>query len=629
MSNPLLLDRRRVLALATGALSAAAFGRAYAQVAGAADLGAGASGAHGISTFGDLKYPSDFKHLDYVNVGAPKGGEISQWLPGGYDNFNPFTLEGRAAALATAPLESLLTGTSDEHGAAYCLLAQSFDYPASRDWVVFALRPEARFSDGSPVTPQDVVFSYEQFRDKGLSSFRLVIEQMVESAEALDGGRVKFTFKAGYPRRDVIQAVGGLNVFSKADFEARKIDLGKSLDAPFLGTGAYKLARNDQGRSVTWARDPNYWGTDFPINVGRNNFDQMRFEYFGDYQAAFEGFKAGEYRFRRESSSIIWATGYDFPALTAGHVVKEQLPDNNIPSGQCFVFNLRRAKFQDPRVREALGLMFNFEWSNESLFYGLYARVASFWQNSAMEAKGLPSAEERAILEPLLADLPEGILEAEAVLPPSSGARQLDRGNMRKAAALLEEAGWPTGADGMRRNAKGETLRVEILNDSQTFDRVINPYVENLRALGVDALMSRVDDAQYETRKSKHDFDMITTHLGQDPITGADLEQYFGAASVGDTFNAAGLANPAVDAIIKRVVAANSRAEMELSARVLDRVLRALRIWVPQWFGPTYNIAYYDMFEHPEQLAPYALGELDFWWYSAEKAEKLKAAGAL
>ncbi len=310
--------------------------------------------AHGVSVFGDLKLPPDFQHLAYVNPDAPKGGEISEWQPGGFDSFNPFTIKGRGAALSTVMLESLLTGTADEVGAAYCLLCETIEYPESRDWVIFHLRPEARFSDGTPVTAQDVMFSYEQLRDKGLSSFRAVFAQQVAAAEVLDDHSIRFTFTPDYPRRDLIQSVGGLPVFSRADFQANARELGESSARPFIGSGPYMFESADMGRSVRYVRNPDYWGEDLPINVGRNNFDRIRIEYFGDYETAFEAFKAGAYTFRNEASSIIWATRYDFPAFTSGHVVKEELANGNVASGQAWVMNLRRPQFQDPRVREAL-----------------------------------------------------------------------------------------------------------------------------------------------------------------------------------------------------------------------------------------------------------------------------------
>ncbi len=590
--------------------------------------------AHGVSVFGDLKLPPDFQHLAYVNPDAPKGGEISEWQPGGFDSFNPFTIKGRGAALSTVMLESLLTGTADEVGAAYCLLCETIEYPESRDWVIFHLRPEAKFSDGTPVTAQDVMFSYEQLRDKGLSSFRAVFAQQVAAAEVLDDHSIRFTFTPDYPRRDLIQSVGGLPVFSRADFQANARELGESSARPFIGSGPYMFESADMGRSVRYVRNPDYWGEDLPINVGRNNFDRIRIEYFGDYETAFEAFKAGAYTFRNEASSIIWATRYDFPAFTSGHVVKEELANGNVASGQAWVMNLRRPQFQDPRVREALGLAFNFEWSNATLFYGLYERVQSFWENSPLEATGKPSSNELAILKPLEADLPPGVLTDDAVVAPTSGERQLDRANLRRAGALLDAAGWTVAAgspDGLRRNAEGRTLRVEVLNDSQTFDRVVNPFVQNLRTLGVDAVHTRVDEAQMESRLRQHDFDMANPSqpLGQDLIPGAGLQQYFGSNSTGDVFNAMGLANPAVDKLISLVENATTQEELATRVHALDRTLRALRFWVPQWYKATHTVAYWDMYDHPDTLPPYALGELDFWWYDADKAEKLRSAGAL
>ncbi|WP_413869746.1 extracellular solute-binding protein [Albidovulum sp.] len=611
---------------------ALAFGLTVCLWLGAALAARAADGtitSHGISTFGDLKYPAGFSHLAYVNPDAPKGGEISEWTSGGFDSLNPFTVKGRAAALSTIMLESLMEGTADEVDAAYCLLCETIEFPEDRSWVIFRIRPEARFSDGSPVTAADVLFSYETLRDKGLSSFRAVIAQQVETAEVLGEREIRFTFRPEFPKRDLIQAVGGLPVFSKADFEAKGRDLEATSLQPFLGSGPYVFDRMDVGARVIYRRNPDYWGRDLALNRGRHNFDRIRIEYFGDYDAAFEGFKGGAYTFRNEASSLIWATRYDFPALKNGWVKKEELHDGNIASGQAFIINLRRERFQDERVREALGLMFNFEWSNASLFYGLYARVNSFWENSDMAATGLPAPEERALLEPLADLLPPGVLDQEPVMAPASGERQLDRRNLRKAAALLDEAGWPVGNDGMRRNAKGETLKVEMLNDSQTFDRVFNPFVENLRALGVDASMSRVDDAQMTNRTRAHDFDIVTGHLGGSLTPGSELQQTFGSKAVDDVFNLMGLQSEAVDRLIPVIEGAKSREELKTAVRALDRVLRAYRFWVPQWFKDKHTVAYYDIYEHPEAMPPYALGELDFWWYNADKAAALKAAGAL
>ncbi|MCA3453665.1 MAG: ABC transporter substrate-binding protein [Rhodobacter sp.] len=590
--------------------------------------------AHGISTFGDLKYPADFAHLDYVNPDAPKGGEISQWAFGGFDSMNPYSVKGRAGQLSSAMYESILTGTADEIGATYCLLCETLEYPEDRSWVIFNLRPEARFSDGSPLTAEDVAFSYETFLTKGLTDFRTVFAEQVQGVEVLGPHRVKFTFKPGVPTRDLPATVGGLPILSKANYIKNNRDMEASSLEPFLGSGPYVLDRMETGKTLVYRRNPDYWGQDLPINRGQNNFDAIRIEYYADYNAAFEGFKAGTYTFRNEASSISWATGYDFPAVVNGQVVKVALPSGAKASGQAFLFNLRRPQFQDPRVREAVGLMFNFEWANATLFYGLYARIDSVWENSWLEAEGVPSPQEVAILQPLVDQglLPASILTDPPVMASVSGDRQMDRGNLRKASALLDEAGWTVGEDGLRRNAAGETLRLEIINDSQTFDRVINPFVENLRALGVDAKMTRIDNAQRisRTRPPEYDFDMAVGNATSTYFSGSELKQYYGSATADvSSFNMMGLKSPAVDALIEVVMAAKTKDELTVATKALDRALRLERFWVPQWYKNTHTVAYYDMFEHPETLPPYALGELSFWWYNADKAEALKASGVL
>jgi len=586
--------------------------------------------AHGISTFGDLKYAADFKHLDYVNPDAPKGGEISVAALGGFDSMNPYTIKGRAAGLSSGFYESLLSGTADEIGASYCLLCESMDYPKDRSWVLFTLRPGITFSDGTPLTTDDVIFSYDLFLTKGLQDFRFILDQQVEKAEVLGPTQIKFTFKPGFPTRDLPATVGGLPVMSKADYEANGRDLEESALEPFLGSAPYVLDKLDVGQSVSYKLNPDYWGRDLPINVGRNNFERIRIEYYADSNAALEGFKAGNYTFRNENSSKNWATAYDFPAVTNGAVVKAELPNGNLAPGQSWVFNLRRPQFQDPRVREAIGLMFNFEWSNQTLFYGLYARINSFWENSDLAATGLPSPGELALLEPMKDILPPGVLDLEPVTAPVSKPEQLDRASLRRASALLDEAGWAVGADGMRRNAAGETLRAEFISDDPLFDRIINPFVENLKRLGVDALLTRVDDAQYTNRDRAHDFDIINASLAQSYIPGADMKQEFGSETADvSTFNKMGLKSPAVDKLIDLALAAQSKADLAVVTKALDRVLRAEKFWVPQWYKNKHTVAYFDMFEHPEVIPPFDLGYLDFWWFNAQKAEALVASGAL
>ena len=585
--------------------------------------------AHGISTFGELKYDADFEHLDYVNPDAPKGGEISLWGFGSFDSMHPYSTKGRSGQYSSIFFESLLEGSSDEPDSVYGLVAESLEYPEDRSEVIFNMRPEARFSDGSPLTAADVVFSYEVLRDKGLPSFRAVIEKQIESAEALGPHRVKFTFKDGVPTRDLPQTAGGLPIFSKAYYETSGADFEESTLTPAIGSGPYVLESIDVGQQIIYRRNPDYWGKDLPINQGRHNFDTIRIEYFADYNSAFEGFKAGTYSFRSEASSKIWATAYDFPAIEKGWVVKDTPPDGTLSSGQSFLLNLRRKRFQDIRVRKAIGMMFNFEWSNKTLFYGIYARMQSFWENSYLKASGMPQTGELAFLTPLADILPPGVLDSPAVTPPISSERQLDRKKLRAASTLLDEAGWPVSDDGMRRNAAGDTLKLEFLNDSQSFDRVINPFVENLRKLGVDAAHTRVDNAQATERERNFDFDIVTGNFRTSLTSGAGLKQYFGSETADiSIFNLAGYKSEAADRLIENVIAAEDRETLNDATRALDRVLRAEVFWVPQWFRNTHNIAYYDMYRYPDTLPPYALGVLDFWWFDQDAYARLKAEGA-
>lgn len=589
--------------------------------------------SHGYSFFGDLKYPADFPHLDYVNPDAPKGGEMSQWTSGTFDSFNPYARKGNQGALSATPFENILTAFADDVNASYCLLCTTLEYPESKDWVIFNLRDDVQFSDGSAMTADDVKFTFELFMEQGLPSYRAAVSGMVDGIEVLGPQKIKFTFTQNAPRRDVIDLAGGIPVFSKSWFERTETRLDDSSLIPFVGTGPYVLDSYDINRRIVYKRRDDYWGADHPINVGRNNLDRIRIEYFSDSSAAFEGFKAGAYTFRNENSSKGWATEYDFPGVQNGHIVKAELPNGRMATSQSFVFNLRREKFQDPLVREALSLMFNFEWSNEKLFYGLYERIHSFWENSNMAADGPPSAAELAILQPLVDQglLDSSILTADAVRGPSSGPRQLDRKNLRRASALLDEAGWMVNPDnnGLREK-NGEVLSVQVLESSPAFDRIINPMVKNMVALGIDASLNRVDPAQEVELSRAYDFDMITHQMPMAFEPSSGLEQYFGTKAMENSSrNVMGLSDPAVDALIELIVRAETKPEMETRVTALDRVLRSKRFWVPQWYKDVHTVAYYDQYEHPETLPPFALGQMDFWWYNAEKGEALKAAGVL
>jgi microcin C transport system substrate-binding protein len=587
--------------------------------------------ATGISTFGELAYGPDATHLDYVNPDAPRGGELSfAWSSGSFDSMHPYSRIGRPAVLSSVFFESMLVGTADEIGSAYCLLCEEFAYPEDRSYVIFTLRDEVRFSDGTPMTAQDVLFSYEILRDEGLPSFRANIPNTLESAEVIDDRTIRFNFNPDAPLRDRIQAAGGLPVFSQASHEASGLAFEDSRLEPLIGSAPYVLGEVDPGRRTVYLRDDDYWGEDLWLTQGRYNYDSIRIEYYGDSLAAFEGFTAGNYTFRQESSSQAWANNYDFPALSNGTVIREELPDGTIASGQAFMINLRNPQFQDVRVRSALAHMFNFEWSNETLFYGLYSPIVSFWENTWMEAEGLPSEAELEILEPLRDMLPETVFTQEAyAVPLSSPDRALDRRQSRRATALLQEAGWTAGDDGMLRNAEGETLDVEFLNSSPLFDRIINPYVENLRAIGVNATLNRVDNAQLQQRQRDADFDMITDHFPMGYEPGSGLRQYFGSIGADESlFNVPGLADAGIDALIEVVVNSETREELDVAVTALDRVLRDRVIRVGQWYNPNHWVAYYDMYRYPENLPPYSLGYLDVWWIDPEAEQALRDQGA-
>jgi microcin C transport system substrate-binding protein len=592
--------------------------------------------SHGISTFGDLALPADFTHLPYVNPDAPKGGEISEWSPGSFDSFNPYAIAGNAAALSSIFYESILQGTLDDVSAAYCLLCETMEYPEDRSWVIFNLRKDVTFSDGSPFTAEDVLFSHNLFLEKGIPEYRSVAAGKFQSVEILDPYRIKFTFTPGTPFRDMPGQAGSTIIFSKKDYEENKRDLEKSSLQPFLGTGPYVLDSFKPGQQVIYKRNPDYWGEKHPLNVGQNNFDRIRIEYFGDDNAAMEAFKAGVYTFRTEGDSKRWATSYDFPTIQSGDVQKVTLPSGNIAGGQSIIFNLRRDQFKDPRVREALGLMFNFEWSNKALFYGLLARINSIWENSEMAAMGTPTPGETAILKPLVDEglLPANILTDEVKMASvSSEDRALDRKNLRAASALLDEAGWTVGEDGLRRNPKGETLKMEMVHSRTDLLPVMNAYVENLRALGVDASFDIIDDPQLQERASppNFDFDALPTTVvngGLEP--GGVLKQAWASiAKDNSSRNRMGYASPAVDKILDLAEGANSRDELTTVIQALDRVLRSEFVIVPRYYKRDNWVAYYNMYEHPETLPPYALGELSIWWYNAEKADALKAKGVL
>ncbi len=587
--------------------------------------------SHGVSTFGDLKYPADFEHFDYVNPDAPQGGTMSFRGTGAsqtFDSLNAFILKGEAAQGLALLYDSLLVGSADEADAAYGLIASSIEYPEDRSWVIFNMRPEARFSDGAPITAEDVVFTFETLLEKGAPVYRISLRD-IAAVEAIDAHRVKFTFAEGASTKELPSLAGSLSILPKHYYETVAFD--ESTLVPPVGSGQYAVADVQPGRSIKYCRNPDYWGKGLPVSVGTNNFNCYVYEYFADNTAAFEALKVGAYLYHQEFFSSLWATGYDFPAVEKGWVIKQALPDDRPSGTQGFWFNLRREKFQDPRLREAIALMFNFEWTNATLFHGLYKRTDSFWENSErMQATGLPEGLELATLNEFRDQLEPEIFTEDAYSPPVMSNQQLDRSAIRQASQLLDEAGWTVGADGLRRNAAGETLSVEYLDDNPSFERVVNPFVANLRRLGVDARYNQVDAAQMQQRQEDFDYDVTPGRFSMSLSPGLELRQFFttDSAATPGTPNLSGVADPVVDALVERIISAEDRETMEARVRALDRVLRARQLWVPNWYSGQYLIAYWDVFGRPEAQPDYSRGDA-YWWFDQAKHDRLKAEGAL
>jgi microcin C transport system substrate-binding protein len=593
------------------------------------------------SDWGSAKYAEPFDHLDYVNPDAPKGGKVIIGAVGTFDNFNPYaTLSGTPAAMSSVGFERLMasngSGSSprvaDEfQSSAYCFLCETIEYPESKDWVIFNLRKDVTFADGTPMTAEDVAFTHNKFIAEGTLSWRTSVRQMIEKVEVLDPYKVKFTFMPDIARKGLIGQAGATTVMSKAWFEKTGAKLDEKLLEVSPGTGEYVLSGYKIGEWVEYGRNPDYWGDTHPLMLGRGNIDTVRVEYFGDPAAEFEAFKSGDLTYRPEYSSLKWATGYDFASYETGSVVKETLPSGLMRGPVGFLFNLRQEKFQDRRVREAIGLMYNFTWTNDILQYGLFSQREAFWNAPGYQAQGLPEGDELAVLEQVRELVPETIFTQDPVMPHTSGERLLDRRNLRKALALMADAGWEPGDDGKLRNAAGEALKVEILHYLSSWDRIINPYVENLTALGVDITYNRVDPNEYQARSQAFDYDIIYSGYRSSFEEDSDFSQKYSCEDRNDIFNPAGYCSEAIDEIGDILLEAKTFEEMQATLRAADRILRDEYFIVLAHMNDTSWLSYYDMFEHPDadMLPPLGSGILDTWWVNADKAEALKAAGAI
>ena len=577
------------------------------------------------------RYPAGFAHYDHVNPDAPKGGTVRRASVGStFDSLNPFIVKGNAAAGLGLLFDTLTADSPGEATASYGLVAEWIEVADDGTWTTFWLRPEARFHDGSPVTPEDVVFSLEILKTKGHPSYRGYYGS-VTSAEAVEGETpsghrkgVRFRFAEGV-NQELPSILGQLDVLSKADWEGK--DFSETTLEPPLGSGPYVVEPGsiDPGRSIVYRRNPDYWARDLAVNVGRHNFDRIRYDYYRDATVAVEALKAGEYDFRRENSSKRWATGYAGPALEAG-TLRQELLAHDLPAGmQSFVFNTRREKFRDPRVREALGYAFDFEWTNRHLFYGQYRRSPSYFSNSELASTGLPTPAELAILEPYRGRIPERVFTTAYEPPRTDGAGGI-RQNLRHARALLREAGWEVRDGRLVETATGTVMEFEMLLVSPDFERVVLPFGKNLERLGVRMTVRTVDPAQYTRRISDFDFDMVVGSFGITLSPGNEQRYFWGSSSadVPGNRNLAGARDPVVDELVELVISAPDRKSLVDRTRALDRVLLWSHYVIPNWHLNAFRVAFWDIFGRPGKRPAYSLG-FDTWWIDEAKAERVQA----
>ena len=611
------LSRRRFVQ--ASAIAAASSMASFSPVIGPA---AAQETVHGLSLFGDLKYGPDFAHFDYVEPNAPKGGMLYLATVGTFSTLNPFTLKGVSAAGAGFPFESLLEGAADEPDAAYGLVAAEVALAPDRRSVRFLLRPEARWHDGTPVTAADVAFSFEILTTEGAPSFATQLAG-VDRVETSGDREVAFHL-VDPDNRKLPLIVGGMPIVSEAYFRGRSF--GKTTLEPPLGSGPYRVGKVDAGRFIGFERVAEYWGAALPVMTGRYNFDTIAIDYYRDRTVLVEALKAGEYDFHEEFTSKVWATQYDIPAVEEGWLVKDVLPDNT-PSGvQAFFINTRLPKFQDRRVREALSYVFDFGWLNKNQFFGIYDRMASYFENSDLAARGLPSEAELAILEPYRGAVPEEVFTTEFA-PPSTDGSGNNRQNLRSAQALLREAGWITRDGALVNEATGEPMTIEFLYFEPTFERIYAVFARSLERLGVGVTLRLVDSASYEERMKSHDFEITTLRFVFNLSPGAELNANFATATadqVGSS-NAAGIKDPVVDALIAEVVGATDRATLVAAARALDRVLLRGHYMIPQWYKGAHHLVYWDKFGRPALKPRYARGVIDTWWVDREKDDALRA----
>jgi microcin C transport system substrate-binding protein len=584
--------------------------------------------SHGTTLFESLKYAEGFKQFDYVNAAAPKAGKVRLAALGTFDSINPFTIKGDAVDPGVN--ETLMKASLDEPSSMYGLLAESMWHPDDFSSVVFRLNPAARFHDGEPVKPEDVIFSLESLK-KNHTQYAGYYKDIVKVEKT---GDREVTFSFGMKgNRELPHITGQLPVFPKhwwtgKDASGKPRDVAVNTLEPILGSGPYQIATVRSGLTIVVRRVADYWGKDLAVNVGHDNFDEVETQFYQDRNVLLEAFKGDQFDIQYESSSKQWATGYEFPAAKDGRVVREEIPRLGVNGMQSWAVNIRRPMFQDVRVRKALDLAFDFEWSNANLFYGLYTRSRSYFNNSELEAKGLPDTDELALLEPLRDKVPPEVFTTEYV-SPSNATPQDRRKNLRAAQGLLAEAGWKPVQDGNRqilKNDKGETFRFTITLDSQAFERIALPYKEQLALLGIGAEVKIVDAAQYERIEGSFDYDMIVGSWGQSLSPGNEQRDFFGSefADKEKSRNYVGIKNPAIDALIDKIIAAPDRKSLIAACRAMDRVLMWNHYVVPMWYKAADWVAHWKRIKRPEKMPGYALGYPDIWWFDAAADAEIK-----
>jgi len=587
----------------------------FFSFAATAPAGEPARPVHALAMHGSPKYGPDFHHFDYTDPSALKRGEARLHAIGTFDTLNGFTLKGVPAAGLGNMVDTLLVGSEDEAFTEYGLLAESIQVPEDRSWVTFTLRPEARWHNGRPVSVEDVIFSLETLKAKGHPFYRAYYAN-VERAEKVGERQVKFIFSGG-ENRELPLIIGQLPILPKHYWQGR--DFEKTTLEPPLGSGPYRIKTVNPGRSITYQRVPDYWGKDLAVNRGRYNFRTIRYDYYRDSTVALQAFKAGEYDFRLENSSKDWATAYDIPAVKEGLIVKETIPHERPTGMQAFAYNIRKPIFADRRVREALAYAFDFEWTNRNLFYGQYARTKSYFSNSELASRGLPSPEELGILEPFRDRLPPEVFTREFDPPSTAGDRSI-RTNLRRALKLLRDAGWAFQGRRLVRQGTGEPFSFEILLNSPTWERIALPFAKNLERLGIDVRVRTVDTAQFQKRVEEFDFDMIVDVFPQSLSPGNEQRDFWGSASADQpgSRNTVGIKDPVVDALIDLVISAPDRKSLIARTRALDRVLLWGHYVIPHWHIRAFRVAYWNKFSRPRISPKYALG-FDTWWIDPEK----------